>query len=175
MGARAYKLSIPQVKVILDFLTINRYGKQTKDDLVDLLLDFLGEPKKPLLKGASPKKADKKKTKRVRKSKGGKDDEEEDEEDNEGENEEIDEEDGEDENNDADDDADYDDVGDETVEQDGKLPSDEVLRRWVRAYVRCHNMKTSTIKNALEIASDKFGVDMSEKKQRLKELLTDEM
>eukprot|EP00568_Trieres_chinensis_P005106 CAMPEP_0183298668 /NCGR_PEP_ID=MMETSP0160_2-20130417/5629_1 /TAXON_ID=2839 ORGANISM="Odontella Sinensis, Strain Grunow 1884" /NCGR_SAMPLE_ID=MMETSP0160_2 /ASSEMBLY_ACC=CAM_ASM_000250 /LENGTH=56 /DNA_ID=CAMNT_0025460765 /DNA_START=32 /DNA_END=202 /DNA_ORIENTATION=- len=55
------------------------------------------------------------------------------------------------------------------------MPSDKALRKWVRAYVRCFNLDKATTKHAIETASDKFGVDLTEKKTRIKELLTEEM
>jgi len=181
MGAKAYKLAIPQIKAILDLLKVDRTKKVSKDDLVDLLLDFLGEPKKKFVKGggtkskkpaSAAKKSGKKKTKKAAKKESGDGEEEEDEEEEEEEEEEA--------ADDADEEEkpaaavpndDYSDIGDEKIEDEGGVPSDDVLRRWVRAYVRCHNMKKSTIKTALDLASDKFGVDLTEKKQRLKELL----
>lgn len=57
----------------------------------------------------------------------------------------------------------------------GTMPSDEQLRQWVRAYVRCFNLEKVTIKHALEVAAEKFGVDLASKKDTLKELLTEEM
>ena len=57
----------------------------------------------------------------------------------------------------------------------GTMPNDAQLRQWTRAYVRCFNMESVTIKSALEVAGDKFGVDLSSKKQRLKELIAEEM
>jgi len=171
MGTKAYKLQIPQLKRILDMLAVDRSGTTNKDSLVDLLLDFLGAPKRSFLKGSknSVKKGRPKKKTDV-------DDGEEEEEEEEAANK--------DDDGGDDDDADgYSDIGDEPVEDveaagSGKevaLPSDDVLRRWVRAYVRCHNMKHSTIKNALTIANEKFGCDLTEMKPRLKELLTEEM
>lgn len=152
-----------------------------KDELVDALLDFLGEPSKERLKGVKAKKSVSKKKTKPKKSKASLDENEVD-------------------NENEDNEDEYDDVGDDKVEEeeeeegddnvDGeeeqkgekakkkkvkKMPSDESLRKWVRAYVRCHNMKNSTIKNALEIAGDKFGVDLTEQKARLKELLTEEI
>lgn len=191
MGCKAYKLSIPQLKSILDLLVVDRYGKTTKDDLVDQLLDFLGEPRKSYLKkgGGSHRKSESKSKGKSKKGERVEEGDEEEEEEEAEEEEEEAEEDEEQEQEDADDvqegkkrkekgvadENGYDDVGDEPVDADGKMPSDEILRRWVRAFVRCHNMKSATIKKAVEIASEKFGVDMSGTKQRLKELLTEEM
>eukprot|EP00934_Nitzschia_sp_Nitz4_P002839 Nitzschia sp. Nitz4//scaffold141_size107518//83035//84098//NITZ4_004292-RA/size107518-snap-gene-0.198-mRNA-1//-1//CDS//3329536336//2829//frame0 len=57
----------------------------------------------------------------------------------------------------------------------GKKPSDEALRQWVQAYIVCFDMDSATTKHAIRTASDKFGVDLSKSKQRIKELLTEEM
>ena len=57
---------------------------------------------------------------------------------------------------------------------DDKVPDDKVLRKWVRAYVACHNMSTATLRHAVEVASDKFGVDMKVKKESIKMFLTEE-
>jgi DEK C terminal domain len=156
MGAKTYRMTVPQLKKMCDFFAIDRMNCNGKDALVDVLLDFLGEPEENMLKGGAKAKgkadssSSSKKKSKAKKVEA------------------------------ADDDAgDYSDVGDDGKEEattkEGELPSDEALRKWVRAYVRCHNMKQSTIKHALEIAGEKFGVDLSEKKQRLKELLTEEM
>ena len=139
--------------MLLDVLAVDRSGIQKKDDLVDLLLDFLGEPQKRFLKGSKKGAGGK----RGRAKHGGDSDEEEEE------------------AVESEKDDDYSDVDDEKLEDGAGPPSDEALRRWVRAYVRCHNMKNSTVKSALAIASEKFGVDLSDQKQRLKELLTEEM
>ena len=162
-------------------LAVDRSGTTTKDNLVDLLLDFLGAPKRSFLKGS--KKSVKKG--RPKKKKTDVDDGEEEEAEDDEEEEEAASKDEDDDGGDDDDADGYSDIGDEPVEDvepaaagSGKevaLPSDDVLRRWVRAYVRCHNMKHSTIKSALTIANEKFGCDLTELKPRLKELLTEEM
>ena len=54
------------------------------------------------------------------------------------------------------------------------MPSDDVLRTWVRAFVACHNMSTATLRQAIEISSSKFGVDMKVKKETLKMFITEE-
>lgn len=58
--------------------------------------------------------------------------------------------------------------------EEGVLPTDDQLRKWVRAYVTCHNMNKVTLKHALEVASSKFGVDMEAKKKTIKLMLTEE-
>lgn len=77
-----------------------------------------------------------------------------------------------------------DDSGDEEAEdveessdeepENGKIPTDKQLRKWVKAYVACHNMNTATTKHALEVATSKFGVDMKPKKKTIKMYLTEE-
>lgn len=158
MGTKAYKLLLAQVKSIIDLLRLDRSEAKNKDELIDLLLDFLGEPQEEYLVD-EPKKRSRKSKGKAGKKKAGKESEDEEDEGGKGK------------SGVAEDD--YSDIGDAKVEE-GE-PSDEMLRRWVRAYVRCHNMKKSTVKSALDLASDKFGVDLSDKKQRFKELLTEEM
>ena len=58
---------------------------------------------------------------------------------------------------------------------EGEMPNDNQLRQWVRAYIRCFNTSKKTLKDAMKIAEDKFGLDLYEKKERIKELLTEEM
>jgi hypothetical protein len=185
MGDKAYKLTVPQLKKLCDFFEIDRYvpientldhrckrtdsflisyhlsdslsslctrqGKQDKDGLVDTLLDFLGSPDEKLLKGYKKEKKDEKKTTGTKKaapkskSKKEKGSEEED------------------------DEKDY-----EVIER-GTVPNEKQLRQWVVAYVRCFNMEKCNIKHALEVAGDKFGVDLADKKKMLKKLLTEEM
>lgn len=156
MGAKTYKMTIPLLKKLCDFFAIDRASCHSKDVLVDTLLDFLGEPSEDKLKGGKRAKSSSKDNgKKKGKAKTKDDDEEE---------------------PDDDEDEDYDDVGDDKVDTpEGGMPTDDRLRKWVRAYVRCHNMKTSTIKHALVIAGEKFGVDLAEQKTRLKEMLTEEM
>jgi hypothetical protein len=81
------------------------------------------------------------------------------------------------------DEEDYDDLDDE-VEEDAddennvkekEPPDDARLRKWVRAYVRCFDLKKATTKHAVETATEKFGVDMFDKKERIKELIAEEM
>jgi hypothetical protein len=55
------------------------------------------------------------------------------------------------------------------------MPTEEVLRAWVRAYVACFNLDKATTKHAIITCSEKFGVDMSKKKQHIKQLLAEEL
>lgn len=64
---------------------------------------------------------------------------------------------------------------DEDSDPTDRMPSDKELRQWVKAYVGCFNLDKATTKHAIETASDKFGVDLSSKKARIKELLTEEL
>jgi hypothetical protein len=57
----------------------------------------------------------------------------------------------------------------------GIAPTEEVLRAWVRSYVACFNLDKATTKHAIITCSEKFGVDMSKKKQHIKQLLAEEL
>jgi hypothetical protein len=150
MSGKAFKLTIPQIKKLCDVFHVDRTKLENKDVLVDALLDFLGAPSEDQLKGA--KKQASKKKKATSSSTTERDDvvkKDEPEED--------------------------DDEDDDVPLKTGQLPSDDALRKWVRAYVRCFNLKKATIKHAIATASDKFGVDVSKKKALIKVLLTSEM
>ena len=55
------------------------------------------------------------------------------------------------------------------------MPSDKKLQKLVKAYVTYFNLDKATIKHAMETASDKFGVDLTEKKIFVKELLREQL
>jgi len=57
----------------------------------------------------------------------------------------------------------------------GAEPNDAALRQWVKAYIVCFDMNKATTKHAIQTASEKFGVDLSGKKNTIKEMLADEM
>ena len=57
----------------------------------------------------------------------------------------------------------------------GMMPSDEVLRSWVRAYIACFNMDKATTKHAIITCSEKFGLDLSKKKSYIKQMLAEEL
>lgn len=57
----------------------------------------------------------------------------------------------------------------------GKTPSDAALRQWVQAYIVSFDMDSATTKHAIKTASAKFGTDLSASKDRIKELLAEEM
>jgi TATA-binding protein-associated factor Taf7 len=155
MSVRAYKLSIPALKRICDVFDVDRTKKTTKDDLIDCLLDFLGNPD---IKLTNAEKADGKTKAMSSKQANKKMSKEEEDSDEDG----SDEDEEESEQNNASDE-----------DEKGKMPSDKALRKWVRAYIACFNLEKVTTKHALETVSDKFGVDLSSKKDQLKELLTD--
>jgi hypothetical protein len=118
---------------------VDRFKVNTKDDMIEVLLNFLGSPSGKLLKGSQTRTADEgsssKKSKK-KKSEG------------------------------------LDDY--EEIEQ-GSTPTETQLRQWVRAYVRCFNTDKVTLKDAMSIAEDKFGVGLKEFKELIKLLLTEEM
>jgi hypothetical protein len=180
MATRAYKMTVPLLKSLCDLFDVDRIpaeGKAVidKDTLIDRLLDFLGAPDSKYLK--TPKKKEKvtptkkrktsspksksptPKKKKVRKEVGKKAKEEERVYQDESETE---------------DEMDVD-SEEESEEEVAKMPTDKLLRKWVRAYVNCFNLDKATTKHAIETASDRFGVDLSGKKARIKELLTEEM
>ena len=156
-GEKARKISNPGLKNLCDFFDIDRSAtdgeKVDKDFLVDRLLDFLADPSEELTKTwikENKKKAAAKKKKAAKAEAGKK--------------------------KVAKESSDEEDEEDMFEEVDGqKLPTDKALKRWVKAYVRCFNLDKATTKHAMETASDKFGVDLKPKKQRMKELLTEAM
>lgn len=169
MGIKAHKLKVAQIKELCDFFAVDRSGRHDKDSLVDCLLDFLGEPTlervksggKSIAKKAkeAPTKKKKKET-TPKKKKVAKTGDESDETESE------------------------DETADEVKEsptkalmspKKGITPTDALLRRWVHAFVQCYDMEKATVKVALKIAGEKFGVDLSDQKTRMKELLTEEL
>lgn len=147
---RAYKLNLGQIKKLCDVFAVDRAKITTKDDLVDILLDFLGAPSEEALKskgsGKKEKESSKSAKKGSKKDKAATTDEE----------------------------SSAEEEEEETVEE-GKMPTDKQLRQWVRAYVKCFNTSKATLKNAMEIAEEKFGVSLKDKKNQIKKLLTEEV
>jgi hypothetical protein len=154
MGQKAHKLKITELRRLCDLFGVERSGATDKDSTVDALLDFLGEPSEKYLKYSGKLKIEKMARP-------------------------VDEE---------DDDEDDDDEMEEEEEKGTpskkitpkkssdkkkKMPADKDLRNWVNHYVNCHNMSKSTVKQALEIAGEFFGVDLMPKKHRVKELLAE--
>jgi hypothetical protein len=158
MGQKAYKLTVPQLKRLCDTFGIDRRGMSgNKEDLVNCLLDFLGEPvtKDKFEKIRSSSTASKKKKKNPEDEEKNTDDDTK-------------------ENAKESNDEKKDDYWEDAMLVDGAEVSDETLRLWVRAFVRCHNIKSTTLKETIAIASEKFGVDMSEKTAHIKDLLVEE-
>jgi hypothetical protein len=57
----------------------------------------------------------------------------------------------------------------------GEKPSNRALRQWAKAYVVCFDMDKATTKHAILTASEKFGVDLAPRKDKIKEMLAEEM
>jgi hypothetical protein len=57
----------------------------------------------------------------------------------------------------------------------GKNPTNILLRQGVKAYVICFNMGSATTKHAMKTAADKFGANLAKRKDKMKELLAEEM
>lgn len=57
----------------------------------------------------------------------------------------------------------------------GKEPNEATIRNWIQAYIVCFDMDLATSKHAIQTASDKFGYDLSKKKEKIKEMLSEEM
>lgn len=149
MSQKAYKLLKSELKMLCDVFDVDRSPASIdKDELVERLCDFLSEPN-PELTNASKSKG-KSKTSSKKKSASKKKEKKETDDETEDEEEE------------------------EEEEVEG-MPSDKALRKWVKAYVTCFNINKVTLKHAIETASDKFGVDVSEKKGTIKTMLTEEM
>lgn len=146
-------MTVDQIKALCIFFCVNHYGEDgkplIKEDMIDRLLDFLGEPDDSMImkkkdKADTKKKADvkpKKKTQSkpvVAKV-----------------------------------------VEDPfSLIKDykkGKAPNDKALRQWVKAYIVCVDMETATTKDAVLTASAKFGVDMATQKARIKQILAEEI
>lgn len=157
MSVKAFKLTVLQLKNLISLFDIKAEGMD-KESLVDCLLDFLGAPDAKLTKGLRKKRKSNGTSKSPKKKQKAKDTDVE--------------------------------MGDETEEDDsvehameveeddlktGKMPTDAKLRKWVKAYVACFNLDKATTKHAIETASDKFGVDMTSKKAKIKMLLADEL
>jgi hypothetical protein len=163
-ATRAYKLNIAQLRKLCNFFHIDyksEDGKKplNKDDTIDKLLDFLGEPDMGLtvdesskeIKSVAKKKDAKKKkvvhepAKKAAAPKATKRKLAEDP---------------------------FDVIKNHTK---GEKPSDKALRQWAKAYVVCFDMDQATTKHAILTASDKFGVNLAPRKAKIKDMLADEM
>jgi DEK C terminal domain len=161
MAQKAFKLTVPEIKALCDFFCVDRMPADKeknidKDTLIDRLLDFLGAPDEKMLakkpSASTPTPAAKTGTPKKKKGPVPK-------------NKKV----------PAEDDADEDENTLKGATGKGEIPSDDELRAWVQAYVACFDLDKATTKHALQTASDKFGVDLSSKKTRIKELLGEEM
>ena len=147
-ATKAFKMNVSQIKTLCVFFSVDysdEGGKSLKkDDMIDRLLDFLGEPDESLTKknvssDTKKKTGPKSKKKRIARNLT---------------------------------EAPFSLIRDY---KKGKLPSDDAMRQWVKAYVVCIDMETATTKDAVQTATAKFGVDMVIKKARIKELLAEEI
>lgn len=127
------------LKKLCDLFAVDRAKINDKDGLIEVLLDFLGEPSEDKLKGKGKKEKEGAASSKKESSK------------------KIEKEDS-----------------DEEIEE-GKMPTEKQLRQWVRAYVQCFNTSKATLKHAMGIAEEKFGVSLAEKKEQIKEILAEEM
>jgi len=158
-AVKAFKMNKSQIETLCDFFGVGYSGDGgksiIKEDMIDRLLDFLGEPDQSVLvqkeppvtkkkTTPKPKKASQPKSRQAVKVK----------------------------------------VKEESSKppyhlikdyEKGKVPSDDAMRQWVQAYIVCVDMETATTKDAILTATAKFGVEMSSKKARIKELLAEEI
>lgn len=154
---KAFKMNLSQIKMLCDFFDVDNFDDKgkflLKEEMIDRLLDFLGAPDESLVRVASSpakKKPTPVKTKKVEPKPKPKPK-----------------------------------TIIKTVTLDpftlikdykkGEPPVDDALRQWVRAYILCVDMETATTKDAVRTASAKFGVDLTNKKARIKELLAEEL
>jgi hypothetical protein len=164
MGEKAFNLKVGELRDLCDFFALDRSGIRDKADLIDRLLDFLSAPSAEHVKGSKAAKASSTSTRKGGSSKKKKDDssEEESEEEDEDQDEEK-------PKKGKDKDADL------LKVEKGKVPNDDALRAWVKCFVQCYDLEKASIKVALQVARDKFGVDLGDKKDLLKEMLAEAM
>jgi len=154
---KAFKMNVNQIKALCNFFGVDDSGADgkalNKDDTIDRLLDFLGAPDETMIREKeSPdtkKKVAAKSKKTKRKTKPNRQS-----------------------------------VARKVTEdpfslikdyKKGKMPSDGAMRQWVKSYIVCVDMETATTKDAVLTATAKFGVDMTSKKARIKQLLAEEI
>lgn len=143
MSIKAYKLTTQELKMICDFFALDRGGRNTKDSLVELVLDFLEEPNDELCK-QPPKKREKPSSSS---KKGGEDS------------------------------TSSSSSPSKRIKLNytkGTMPSDAAIKTWVHAFAICHDMDQTTIKDAMKVANEKFGIDLKEKKSLIKECFAEE-
>ena len=152
-------MNLSQIKMLCDFFNVDNYDDDgkflNKDDMIDRLLDFLGAPDESMMRGKTQVETKKKTTPAKAKKKP--------------------------------------EPKPKTVVKTvvktvtvdpftlikdykkGTPPNDDELRQWVKAYIVCSDMETATTKDAIRTASAKFGVNLTNRKARIKELLAEEI
>jgi hypothetical protein len=176
MNTKAFKLMMTAaIKKLVDLLRLDPVQKISKDELIDLLLIFLGEPPEALGKASSPRKLGEtpsgKKRKNSASESSSKDEENENEDDSPEEEATR---------------AKKDESKAGRIVEDNhaplvatnlyEMPSDDVLRQWCRAYVTVFNERKTRVNHAMAALSEKFGgMDMTSKKPMIHEFLTEEM
>lgn len=151
---KAFKMNVSQIKKLCNFFHIDHCGEGgkalIKEDMIDRLLDFLGEPDESMIKQKEP--ADKKKKTAVKPKKKAQTNRR----------------------------SVATKVVEDPFSlirdyKKGKIPSDKAMRQWVKSYIVCVDMETATTKDAVLTATAKFGVEMASKKSRIKQLLAEEI
>jgi hypothetical protein len=167
MGEKAFNLKVGELRDLCDFFALDRSGIRDKADLIDRLLDFLSDPSAEHVKGSKAAKASSASKRKGGSSKKKKDDSSEEESDEE------------DEEQDEDEEPKPKKGKDKGVDllkvEKGKVPNDDALRAWVKCFVQCYDLEKASIKVALQVAGEKFGVDLGDKKDLLKEMLAEAM
>jgi len=69
--------------------------------------------------------------------------------------------------------AKVDNASDDESDDGSGTPSNSELKKWMDMYIQCVNLDETTVGMFVTAASSKFGVDLSEKKPLLKQLLAD--
>jgi hypothetical protein len=158
---------------ICNFFCLSVTSSISKENLMQRVLDFLGCPDASLLKKPVEKKPKGKGSaqKGKRNSRGGKKGKPQDA----GEDEAMTETDSENEGKESKRSASKTAALKDNSETNSKMPGDEEIRKWIKAYIACFDIKKATTNHAVLIAQDKFGVDFSDKKELFKELLTEEV
>lgn len=158
-ATKAFKMNISAIKTLCEFFSVDcssEDGKPlNKDETIDRLLDFLGAPHESMVKEMGSPSMKKKPAPKSKKKAPAKHIS-----------------------------AKRKSVAKKVTEdpfslikdfKKGKIPSDDAMRQWVKAYLVTVDLENATTKHAMHAASAKFGVDMKGMKGRIKELLAEEM
>lgn len=151
MSTRAFKLRINEIRTLCDFFSVDLSSEGDKallkEELIDRLCDFLGNPQESMVKEKTSLSSSAKKSRDTEVSSDPKDSKKR--------------------------------KGNPYSliknYKKGKIPSDGELRAWVMAYIVCVDLDTATVKEAISMASAKFGVNLKPKKVRIKELIGEVM